>query len=275
MKIRNFLRSTSALVALGMVISSTQAAEIRCDNCPESSFRGIARDAGPGTQYVFDVPNGRVHKYWVEQDIEYGNVYNRARREDVEADVQLMVTELAAFYYATNATMKSLVEVTADGIAAGITSFDVARPGGDRATLLDWVQNSPTTSANGFGTAIVDFHALGMAAINIFKSVPIQTIFTIRLADGGTIDVSFDFLTDVATIVDGSIRDSAGNPIPVTPEEAAQIHFSFGNDYGNDPTAASGRMDFWLLGLGAVIVGPMAWDRNCQWDGETLTCHGH
>lgn len=251
------IKATGIFAALALALGSNVAAatETRCDGCTEVAYENTARNAGLWEQYVYDIPNGQARKYFVDREPENGQWSYYVYPETVEPAVEFVVTELAAFYYATGGTMKTVGEIYADGAAAGRTAFELAQPGADRTAVLNWFENDFPTSGNLLPMSIAAMHSLGAAALNIFKQVPVETRVVVRLSDGGSVILTFDTLSMSAAYEEGSALDAAGNPIPVSAAQATGINFGFDHAPNGNSAGAADAMQRWLEDLGAHVQG--------------------
>ncbi len=183
-----------------------------------------------GLHYIYNVPRGLVWQFQVEREPAPGGTYDWfVYQESVEADVATLLQRLAVRYAETGGSMISNVtfEVPTD-VAIG-SAFDVARPGGQRTALIDYL-GSPVVSGNFHESILVGIDSVFAGIINIFKSVQVTTLAIIVFPDGSRVVVKFDALNNSIELVEGTEVDAAGNPIVDTPAELTRINFDFSRD---------------------------------------------
>lgn len=116
---------TAALIAVYCI--QYGAAEIKCNNCSEAAYQSSALNSGVGIHYVYDLVKGASRKYEITRSCEYGNICTKEIDQyPVEADVDYVVAELAAYYTATSGQMGSWFTWHADGAVGNMSAFDVA-----------------------------------------------------------------------------------------------------------------------------------------------------
>ncbi len=238
--------------------TTVHAGEIKCDNCTEAGYEQAARSAGVGEHYVYDLVNAASRKYSVERTCESRNtcaVY--VEPLGVEADFSNMVLELSAYHQMTQGTMRAHFEVYADGTAAHLTAFDVARPGGPREVLKDWAFNQKITDIrNALPAAGVSFQSILLAAASIFKNNIGPAQFDVIFADGSRITLTLEAVNGVVSAIEGSAKDPLGNIIPISPDHLGTLNF----DYTREPNGpAQRRMESFIRIYGANVTGTTKW----------------
>lgn len=245
------IRFVFALLLANIIgASAASATERRCDRCTEAQYEATALQSGFGVQYVYDFYNGEARKYFIEREPNgIGGYDHYADPLPVEAEFTALILEYSAHFHRNNFTLSSFFNVVADGDVADLTAFDVSAPGAKRTLAQNWVWNDAGGWKNALPLIGASAHSLVAAVVNVVKSNDIPTHVTVTFSDGSKADFDVDIMNAEVKVIEGSVIDSAGNPIPPTAEGAVGIHF----DFSREPAAAR-IMEQWLIVRGAKVV---------------------
>ncbi|ODV17370.1 MAG: hypothetical protein BGP24_07435 [Lysobacterales bacterium 69-70] len=266
------MKNKLLFLAMALFGSSAGAAEIRCDDCSESAYMAQALTRGSGTHYVYDLVKGYARKFEVTRSCEEGMVcFVEAESLSVERDVINVVGELAAYYAATQGTMKSLFVVTTNGPVQNLSAYDVAGPGGARTQLIDWLAGSASISwSNALPMGGAAVHSLVLAAVSIFKSNIGQTLITVQFADGSKITFEYNPVNNSLTAVENSAVDAHGNIIPVTPSQLNGVQYNYGSEGPNGPAGTRMRNYLYTMFGVPVVYGAVRW--SCWTETDRVVC---
>jgi hypothetical protein len=255
--------SAAALFALApLLLASPQAiaAEIRCDQCSEATFQTVARQAGVGTHYVYDLRTAQSRKYAVERSCEGPHdCYMEVTSLPVESEVANLVLELTAYGQVTQWTMKTYFTVTADGSVQNLSAFDVAGPGGPRTQLFDWFNTTQLVTIQNalpvFGAAV---HNIASTIASIWNENMGKTLVRVLFTDGSEITLEYESINRITSVVEDSAKDRYGNVIPATSGDIDGTRFDYSREGPNGP--AQQRMTNYLRIYGVSVTnGSTRW----------------
>jgi hypothetical protein len=245
-----------------LLLASQQAiaVEIRCDHCSEATFQTMARQAGVGIHYVYDLKAAQSRKYAVERSCEGPHdCHMEATSLPVESEVTNLVLELTAYGQTTQWTMKSYFTITADGTAQNLSAFDVAGPGGPRTQLFDWFNSTQLASIrNALPMLGAATHNIAVTIASIWNENMGKTLVRILFTDGSEVTLEYESINRIITVVEDSAKDRYGNVIPVTANDIDGTRFDYSREGPNGP--AQQRMSNYLRVYGVnVSSGSTRW----------------
>lgn len=138
------------------------------------------------------------------------------------------------------------------------TAFDISRASAKRDLLLEFVRSNMLQRVNiGMDNVAKVLSALGV--IDSSKLPGIDVI--VYLADGGkaTLRLNNSTTVPVYEIVEDSLRDSHGNPVPVQPEQLANQIMEFdytGSGKAYDITLMRNQLEFLGAGVQEIQIAP-------------------
>lgn len=247
------------LVSLLLISTQASAAEIRCDQCSEATYQTLARQAGVGIHYVYDLKTAQSRKYEVERSCESAHdCYMEINSVPVEPEIANFILELTAYAQITQGTMKSHFTITTNGSTQNLSAFDVVGPGGPRTELFNWFITSQVLSIRNalpmVGGAI---HNLTTTIASIWNENLGKTLVTVLFTDGSKITLEYEAINHTVAVVAGSAEDKYGNAIPATLDQLNGTRFDYTREGPNGP--AQDRMRNYLRFYGVTVTGATRW----------------
>jgi hypothetical protein len=247
------------LLSLLLTDKQASAAEIRCDQCTGARYQKLARQAGVGIHYIYDLKTADSRKYEVERSCEdLRNCYVEVTQVPIEAEIANFIVELTAYAEITQGTMKSHFTITTNGPTQNLSAFDVVGPGGPRTQLFNWFMTSQVSSIrNALPMVGAAIHNLTTTIASIWNENLGKTLVTVLFSDGSKITLEYESINHTVAVVAGSAEDKYGNAIPATLDQLNGTRFDYTREGPNGPTQE--RMRDYLRFYGVTVTGGTRW----------------
>jgi len=184
---------------------------VPCNGCSSQQIKSIAKTAGNGDHYYYNLSGGTFVGYYVEKLDTQGNQYIAV---PIQPE-QWMLDEWAAilvFYRGNGNSLHGPVTASASSVGGGsVNAYDVVGSSQDRNRVSDALANNPRM----IFTSVMSSYGRVIRLANV-ATPDVDLTVTVNFPDGSHAVYKFNWNTKKWEYVADSAVDSHGNSIPET-----------------------------------------------------------